>query len=68
MHALIVMYGGGWNVSTLALLTIDGQLKLVDMSPVAVTDAPNQPQNLRGELVLCSQLCYMSGSATMQAC
>ena len=46
-----------WNVNTLALLTVDGQLKLVDISTLVMTDAPDQLQRLHGEPVHCGQLC-----------
>ena len=55
-----------WNFNVLALLTNDGQLKLVDVSTMAVT-APDQLQSLRGEPVHCSQLCYMIRSASTRA-
>lgn len=52
----------------LALLTLDGQLKLVDMSTLVVTDAPDELQSLHGEPVRCSLLCHASCSASRQTC
>ena len=56
-----------WKFNILALLTSYGQLKLVDVSTMAVTDAPDRLQSLRGEPVHCSQLCFTSLSASRQA-